>query len=545
MAQNLILKIEGKDDVETAIIDSISYKKLFFDYKSVEQEISELDLKLQKAGYIENRVVHSNKINDSTYLTKLNLNKKFYTIYIYYNKNEIPRDVIEQVSENVFPEYFITTIEKSEHVLNQINLKIIENGRPFASLQLTDLKKKDNTNIQGTLIINNTATRTIDDIVIKGYEKFPKSFLKHFLKIKTKDLFDLNVIRDKTELLNALPFANQIKTPEVLFTNDSSSLYIYLKKTRSNNFDGFLGFGTNEVSNKIEFDGYLNLNLRNNLNYGESFNLIYKSDENEQKTFQVEMDLPYLFGSSIGSELSLNIFKKDSTFTTVSQRASLYYQINSRTKLFGGISSTQSNSLLANNQTNTNINDYTALFYNVRYQYIKRQARSNLFTTNFLFDVEVGLGERNFEASSKKQSLLDFDISKIFNLNSKNSFFIGAKGVIQFSDLFLENELSRFGGINSIRGFEENSIPASLYGLVNIEYRFLLSNSMYIHSITDAAYFENNLINQKEKLYGFGFGFGFITQAGLLKLNYANGKSENQKFQLSNSKIHISLNAVF
>jgi len=545
LAQNLILKIEGKDDVETAIIDSISYKKLFFDYKSVEQEISELDLKLQKAGYIENRVVHSNKINDSTYLTKLNLNKKFYTIYIYYNKNEIPRDVIEQVSENVFPEYFITTIEKSEHVLNQINLKIIENGRPFASLQLTDLKKKDNTNIQGTLIINNTATRTIDDIVIKGYEKFPKSFLKHFLKIKTKDLFDLNVIRDKTELLNALPFANQIKTPEVLFTNDSSSLYIYLKKTRSNNFDGFLGFGTNEVSNKIEFDGYLNLNLRNNLNYGESFNLIYKSDENEQKTFQVEMDLPYLFGSSIGSELSLNIFKKDSTFTTVSQRASLYYQINSRTKLFGGISSTQSNSLLANNQTNTNINDYTALFYNVRYQYIKRQARSNLFTTNFLFDVEVGLGERNFEASSKKQSLLDFDISKIFNLNSKNSFFIGAKGVIQFSDLFLENELSRFGGINSIRGFEENSIPASLYGLVNIEYRFLLSNSMYIHSITDAAYFENNLINQKEKLYGFGFGFGFITQAGLLKLNYANGKSENQKFQLSNSKIHISLNAVF
>ncbi len=545
LAQNLNLKIEGKDNVETAIVDSIGYTNISSDYKSVEQEINKLSLKLQKAGYIENEVTYSKRVNDSTYLTKLSLNKKFYTIYIYYNKNEIPREVLEQFSNNVTSEYFITTIERSENILNQINSKIIEDGQPFASLKLTDLKKRDNNNIQANLSINIQTTRTIDKVIIKGYEKFPKSFCKHFLKIRTNDLLDLKVINDKTELLNALPFANQRKAPEILFTNDSSSLYIYLEKTKSNNFDGFLGFGTNEATNKIEFDGYLNLNLRNNLNYGESFNLIYKSDENEQKTFQVEMDLPYLFGSSIGSEMSLNIFKKDSSFTTVNQAASLYYQINSKSKIFAGISSTQSNRLLDNNQTNININDYDALFYNVRYQYVKRQTQSNLFTTNFLFDVKTSIGQRNFEGSSKKQSLLEFDISKIFNLNSKNSVFIGTKGVMQFSDVFLENELSRFGGINSIRGFEENSIPSSLYGLINVEYRFLLSNSIYIHSITDAAYFENNLINQTEKLYGFGFGFGFITQAGLLKINYANGKSENQNFQLSNSKIHISLNAIF
>ena len=40
---------------------------------------------------------------------------------------------------------------------------------------------------------------------------------------------------------------------------------------------------------------------------------------------------------------------------------------------------------------------------------------------------------------------------------------------------------------------------------------------------------ENKIINQKEKLYGLGFGFGILTKAGLLKFNYANGKSENQK----------------
>src|SRR5690606_8680474 len=128
--------------------------------------------------------------------------------------------------------------------------------------------------------------RTIDDIVLKGYEKFPKSFLKHYLKIKPKQVFSLSAIKNKTEQRSNLNFAKELKPPEVLFSKDSTILYLYLGKTTSNAFDGFLGFGTNEDTNKLEFDGYLNLNLTNNLNFGETFRLLYKSDENDQKTFE-------------------------------------------------------------------------------------------------------------------------------------------------------------------------------------------------------------------------------------------------------------------
>ena len=61
----------------------------------------------------------------------------------------------------------------------------------------------------------------------------------------------------------------------------------------------------------------------------------------------------------------------------------------------------------------------------------------------------------------------------------------------------------------------------------------------------DASYFENKITDQKEKLYGLGFGFGIVTKAGLLRFNYANGKSENQKFKFSNSQIHLSLTSLF
>jgi outer membrane translocation and assembly module TamA len=113
------------------------------------------------------------------------------------------------------------------------------------------------------------------------------------------------------------------------------------------------------------------------------------------------------------------------------------------------------------------------------------------------------------------------------------------------SDDYVTNELFRFGGINSIRGFAENSIDASLLSVLNTEYRYLINNSTYIHTIIDLGYFENEVIRQKEKLYSFGIGLGVSTKAGLLKFNLANGNIENQAFKFSNSKIHLSLTSQF
>jgi hemolysin activation/secretion protein len=112
------------------------------------------------------------------------------------------------------------------------------------------------------------------------------------------------------------------------------------------------------------------------------------------------------------------------------------------------------------------------------------------------------------------------------------------------SDTYLFNELIRFGGINSMRGFEENSINTSGLGILVSEYRYQLSPTLYIHSIIDAGYFEAPG-QSDQKLYGFGFGFGLLTDAGLLKFNLANGQVENQNFRFSDSKIHLSLRTTF
>ena len=545
-AQNLKLKIDGKSENETLIIDSLNYTKNHKDYNSIKIEVDTLKKKLYRIGYFNLKGQSISKSSDSTFSVLIDLKQKFRMIQIYYDTLSIDKEILKGVSDLVNDQYFIIPIERIEQALFHINSKISEKGFPFNTIKLSDIEIKDNNTIHSKLVSSSKSDkRTIDNIIIKGYEKFPKSYLKRFLKIKTTEIFDLSLIKQKTELINNLNFAKQIKNPEVLFTKDSTTLYLYLEKTKSNAFDGYLGFGTNDKTNNIEFNGYLDLQLNNNLNYGESFGLQYKSEENEQKNFNIKLNLPYLFKTALGTEIELNIFKKDSSFTTVNQNAKLFYQLNSKSKLFVGIKSIVSNNLLDSETSPTTIMDYETTFYSLRYNYMKRQYNNALFPTNMLFDIEIGTGKRSVSNISEKQALLNFDFFKLVNLNKKNSVFLRFNGFSLISDDYLENELYRFGGINSIRGFEENSLEASLQGLINTEYRYLLNKSIYVHSIIDVAYFENDIIDQKEKLFGFGLGFGVLTKAGLLKFNYANGKNENQKFKLSNSKIHLSLSAFF
>lgn len=544
-SQNLQLNIWGENTSETKTIDSIGYTKTHENFLSIKKEVDSLRLHLNTIGYIENRLIHIEKQNDSVFEAKLHLKQKFNTIFIYHNSEVVNKDLLSSISEEITEDYFVINIESVATVLNYLNSDVANQGYPFSKLKLSNIKKKGKETLKADLIVvTENNKRTIDDIKIVGYEKFPKSFLKHYLKLKTSQTFDLSEIEKKTEQLNNLRFANQVKSPEVLFQKDSTSLYIYVEKSKSNTFDGFLGFGTNDETNKLEFDGFLNLRLINNLNFGETFSLLYKSDEIDQDTFDARLELPYLFNSPIGVDLNLRIFRKDSSFTTIDQKARINYQINALHKVSAGISSIESNNLKSNASI-ISLQDYNSSYFTVSYEYLKPQFYDLLFPIKSNFYIESNFGNRTTENIKTQQSLIVLKAFNSFELNRKNNIYLNLDAGNLISDNYFENELLRFGGINSIRGFEENSLFASLFGVLNTEYRYRLSNSIYIHSITDIAYFEDKSSNLKEKLFGFGFGFGILTNSGLLKFNYANGKNENQTFKLSNSKIHISLVANF
>ena len=132
-----------------------------------------------------------------------------------------------------------------------------------------------------------------------------------------------------------------------------------------------------------------------------------------------------------------------------------------------------------------------------------------------------------------------------FNLNQKNSIFVRNQTFYLQSDDYIINELFRFGGINSIRGFNENSLQANAFTGIIAEYRYLLASNLYLHSITDFGYFQDKTANIEDRLLGLGFGFGLFTKNGLFNLVYANGSTSEQAIKLSNSIVHISFKTNF
>jgi len=540
-AQELQLKIVGNDSVETNLINSIGYLKTFENFEDLQTEVSAFKNKLYQLGYIEMQILEISQKPPLT-LIKTALGPKYESIRLYADKTLFEFLELEGIKNLKSNPYYLIEFAKLESLLNSLTKFLSAKSYPFASVTLKAIIPIGKSELRADLVVETKQARQLQSVKIKGYEKFPRSFIKHFLNIKTNTLFDLKAIQSKTKALDQLPFSKQIRPAEVLFTKDTTRVYLYLEKIKSNRFDGFLGFGSDENSGDLQLNGYLNLNLTNNLNFGESFRVNYRSDENDLKTFETQLTLPYLFKTPIGSEFEFNIIKKDSTFTTSEQAANVFYQLSPKQKVFLGIRSTQSNALVTENTTD--ILDYQTSTYEVKYTYQHLTTQNPLSPLTTALEFRLSKANRKTTDTQTNQILYLLKASKLFSLNQKNSFYLRIQAQGIDSDSYLLNELIRFGGINSIRGFEENSINATNLGVMASEYRYQLSPTLYIHSIIDAAYFDTPL-QSNQKLYGFGFGFGLLTESGLLKFNLANGQTENQNFRFSDSKIHLSLTATF
>ena len=136
-----------------------------------------------------------------------------------------------------------------------------------------------------------------------------------------------------------------------------------------------------------------------------------------------------------------------------------------------------------------------------------------------------------------------------FHINEKNIIHVKFQNYYLKSKTYLINELFRFGGVNSIRGFAENTLQANLISALMTEYRHLISSKLYFNSILDYCYYEDptNTLNKNksEKLLGIGIGLGIETTSGLLKFAITNGKANKQELKFYNTNITISYNVKF
>ncbi len=533
--QNLHLKIIGGDERGLQKIDSVGYLKNHKYLKSLNLEKKDFQEKLCKLGFLENRIVDDLKIDDSTFVTKIDFGKQQKKIHLCIDKK------LEVFFENVKNGFLEIEFDKTEVFLINGIASLEKKGFSLAKLKLENFRIEKEI-LVADLKIDLGEKRQFSKIVLKGFEKFPEGVKRNIERNYYKKVFNQNLLEKINADFDRLRFAKQTKYPEILFTKDSTNIYVYLQKADANNFDGFLGFGNDEKGN-LQFNGYLDLNLVNILKSAETFSLFWKSDGKDQKTFTASLELPYLFKSPLGLKTQLNIFKQDSTFQTTKTAIDLGYILNTKARIYLGYQSSESNALL---KTNFNsIADYENSYITNQLEFVDFKNDTSLFPEKTKICIKYGFGSRKAKNDEQKQFFTEINLKHDLYLKSKHSFNLRSQNYYLRSNKFISNELFRYGGINSIRGFNENSLQASLLMSLLLEYRYSVSPSIYVHTITDYGFFKDKTTNSSGNLLGIGLGFGLLTKNGLLNIVYANGSTKNESVKGANSIIHVSLRTKF
>lgn len=516
------------------IPENYKTEKSFSNARGITEYAQQTSDFLTQQGYLSHRS-RLEKANDSLYLLHVDLGSP-----IRYTKISLQNisDDAAQIMAN--EKSLLVPYPETENYLQKWLHLFESKGYPMTEFQLSNQQISNDT-IAFDLDITMNNPRTLDAITIQPYEKFPNGYRKQLEKRflgKPVSSENLNAVN---EMIEQYHFVRTQKPAEILFMEDQTALYLYLEKAGNNRLEGIIGFATDEEE-KVRFNGNADIELNNILNWGERFNIYWKSDGNQQSTFKADISVPYMFKSSLGIDAGMEIFRQDSTQQNTKLNIAALYHINYRNKIGVGYQSTSS---VAGEQNLYAAENYTNRFVTLNYQF-------HHYRNHFLFPLKTeirfvsGIGNRQTDTQSNAgQYFVQLNAQHILDLNQRNNILLKSEIYYLQSDEYLYNELYRFGGIHSIRGFAENNLTTNLLGGIYTEYRYLLTGQIYAHTITDFAYYNDPMADFNGLLYSFGLGIGINTPGGLFNLIYANGIQPESAFKLSNSIVHLSYKTRF
>lgn len=527
LAQELSLKLSSKSKDEILILNKIEYQKKHKDTIALYDEIDKISKYLKKLGYFTNTINSVEKKN-SEFIANYSLNKKIKEAIISINPDHVFLFNNLKANKTTIP------IKNLESSLDDLTKKLDNEGKSFSKVHLKNITIKGEI-LFADLDIYQSKKRYLNKVIIKRYEDFPKSFIKNHFNVTKKSVLNQQKIKEISNLSRNIRFIEEIKPPEVLFTKDSTLLYLYLKKKQNNSFDGIVNLITDN-SGKATFNGNIDLKLNNILNQGEKFELFWNSITNERQEFRLSIKTPYIFNSKFTPQVSFSIYKQDSTLLTTNFNSELFYNLNTKSKIAMNFTSESSQNL---EEIHTNeIASFTNYFIGFKFQY--RIFKNDSFLNDkFLVEINPTFGRRNSNQNSSNQFKLQTTSSYIWDINLRNALYVKNTTGILISDNYLNNELFRIGGPKSIRGFNEQSIFIDKYTYFNVEYRYLTSNKSYLYSITDYGNLSNN------NYIGIGMGYCFVKNKSIVNINSVLGNNNNQIFKLSNIQLNINWTTFF
>lgn len=534
-AQQIYLKVKGSTENESTFLKLHLTDSVFMNGQDAERSLNQLQEHLKSEGFLHHQITSTQK-QDSLYVVQFDLGIKTDSVKIHFKEN------IELLQEllNIEQTFQTIPIQNTQEHLQNIVEKLAQNGYSISTAKLINHHFYHNV-LHTDLDLHVDEKRHIDQLVFTPYNDFPPAIKQRLIKKFEKQPFTEGITSAIQKEMEQFPFIKTVRPAEVLFTESNTALYLYVDRQNISQFDGLIGF-TNDDEGKVQFNGYADLQLMNILNKGEQLKLYWKNDGNQQTQFNLSGEIPYLFNTPFGLKTSLELFKQDSTMMNTKFNGALLYYLTFNHRIGVGYQSTAS---VAGTDNFYQAADYNSRFITINYLLNKYQDHP-LFPQKYTVTATLGIGSKTEEQDNRKASQQFAQLTATYLWQLSNRWYIHQQiesSFLNSATPLLYNEYYRFGGINSLRGFQENSLLAKTQSGLYNEVRYLLAPNMYLHSISDLAYYEGDQIN--DLLYSFGLGFGIQTGGGLFNIIYANGIQPNTDFKLSNAIFHLSYKTQF
>jgi outer membrane protein assembly factor BamA len=428
-------------------------------------------------------------------------------------------------------------------------------GFPFASVRFDSLHIAEN-RLCGRLKIERGKLVRVDSVVIRGSARITEQYIANYISVKEGDLYNEQRIQAVRTRLMELPFVLMEREPEVEFDQKETRLYLYLNHKKANDFQGILGIQPDSAGN-TSVTGDVSLKLQNAMGNGETIDLNWRRMQTQTQDLKARVQYPFVFNLPVGIDASLHIYRRDTTFSTLSTHLGLQYLLRGGDYLKVFYEYEQSAIISTAGMENLtvlpDVADMRTSSWGTGGKTTRLDYRLNP-RKGYYAEGEFSFGQREILKNARLNSLV-YDSLKLKTQRYKgrgelrgfvpvwgrSTVMTGIKGGYIVNERLFFNELFRIGGMRILRGFDEESIFASSYFVGTLEYRYLLEKNAYFHVFFDGAWYENAAATQliTDTPYGFGSGVSFETKIGVFALSYALGKQFNNPILLRTGKIHF------
>jgi outer membrane protein assembly factor BamA len=436
--------------------------------------------------------------------------------------------------------------------LKSIQKTYLENGYPFVRLQFENVVIKG-VKMSADLSVDRGKLYVWEEIHVKGDSTIAENYISSLLGIKVGDVYDESLLKKVKGRVKQVAFMKEIKPHEILFTKTGAELFVYLKSNPVSSVNGVVGLQPNPVTQRVSFTGELNLKLLNVLKRGELVDVRWQSIRDQTQSLKARLNYPFLFKTSFGLDGDFDLYKRDTSFIELRTTAGVQYFMSHGSYIKAFYQNIQSNVLSGgtNNPTFANLGTTSSNNYGLAYA---RQSLDYLPnpSNGHQFQVTASAGTRSFQLNDTSEvvsSLIlkgEIDAEVFIPLAKRHVLRVANHTEFYNTEEIFQNELYRFGGLTSQRGFNEDELVASTLTTSTLEYRFLLDQNSHVFAFYDQTWYENNSTNYtNDQPFGFGVGFSFSTNLGVFSISYALGKQLNNPVLLSNSKVHFGYIAYF